>query len=149
MLRQWHEADFALPEGLDSSKNGWKSTQAASPSKGFRLSLSHTSILLTAKMVEYLGDKTGGWMTTITYDPASITADNLKQYDAIFLGSTTGAFLDEPHDEAATQPKGVVPLEGWERGPAVSPLCSTRYVSIRFVFFSVTTRKDPSGVNPT
>ena len=63
----------------------------------------HTSIPLAAKVVEYLGDKTGGWMTTITYDPASITADNLKQYDAIFLDNTTGAFLDEPHDEATTQ----------------------------------------------
>jgi type 1 glutamine amidotransferase len=63
----------------------------------------HTSIPLAAKMVEYLGDKTGAWMTTITYDPASITADNLKQYDAIFLDSTTGAFLDDPHDEATTQ----------------------------------------------
>jgi uncharacterized protein len=54
-------------------------------------------------MVEYLGDKTGAWMTTITYDPASITADNLKQYDAIFLDNTTGEFLDEPHDEATTR----------------------------------------------
>jgi uncharacterized protein len=63
----------------------------------------HTSIPLAAKMVEYLGDKTGAWMTTITYDPASITADNLKQYDAIFLDNTTGMFLDEPHDEATTQ----------------------------------------------
>ena len=63
----------------------------------------HSSIPLAAKMVEYLGDKTGAWMTTITYDPASITADNLKHYDAIFLDSTTGQFLDDPHDEAATQ----------------------------------------------
>ena len=38
----------------------------------------HTSIPLAAKMVEYLGDKTGAWMTTITYDPAAITADHLK-----------------------------------------------------------------------
>ncbi|HEX4750796.1 MAG TPA: ThuA domain-containing protein, partial [Bryobacteraceae bacterium] len=63
----------------------------------------HTSIPLAAKMVEYLGDKTGAWMTTITYDPAAINADNLKEYDAIFLDSTTGAFLDDPHDEATTQ----------------------------------------------
>ena len=32
----------------------------------------HTSIPLSAKMVEYLGDKTGAWMTTITYDAAAI-----------------------------------------------------------------------------
>jgi len=62
----------------------------------------HTSIPLAAKMVEYLGDKTGAWMTTITYDSAAITPENLKQYDAIFLASTTGEFLDDPHDKAAT-----------------------------------------------
>jgi uncharacterized protein len=63
----------------------------------------HTSIPLAAKMVEYLGDKTGAWMTTITYDPATITDENLKQYDAIFLDSTTGEFLDDPNDKAVTQ----------------------------------------------
>jgi type 1 glutamine amidotransferase len=62
----------------------------------------HTSIPLAAKMVEYLGDKTGAWMTTITYDAAAITPENLKQYDAIFLDSTTGAFLDDPNDKAAS-----------------------------------------------
>ncbi len=62
----------------------------------------HTSIPLAAKMVEYLGDRTGAWMTTITYDAAAITPENLKQYDAIFLDSTTGAFLDDPNDKAAT-----------------------------------------------
>ena len=62
----------------------------------------HTSIPLAAKMVEYLGDKTGAWMTTITYDAAAITPENLKQYDAIFLDSTTGEFLDDPGDKAVT-----------------------------------------------
>src|SRR3954453_10908362 len=63
----------------------------------------HTSIPLAAKMVEYLGDKTGAWMTTITYDSAAITAENLKQYDALFLDSTTGEFLDDPNDKVASQ----------------------------------------------
>jgi hypothetical protein len=54
-------------------------------------------------MVEYLGDKTGAWMTTITYDAAAITPENLKQYDAIFLDSTTSEFLDDPNDPAVTQ----------------------------------------------
>jgi type 1 glutamine amidotransferase len=62
----------------------------------------HTSIPLAAKMVEYIGDKTGAWMTTITYDSASINADNLKNYDAIFLDSTTGEFLDDPNDKAVS-----------------------------------------------
>ncbi len=63
----------------------------------------HTSIPLAAKMVEYLGDKTGAWMTTISYDPAAINTENLKQYDAIFLDSTTGEFLDDPQDKQATE----------------------------------------------
>ena len=63
----------------------------------------HTSIPLAAKMVEYLGDKTGAWMTTITYDSAAITPENLSHYDAIFLDSTTGQFLDDPNDQAVTE----------------------------------------------
>jgi uncharacterized protein len=63
----------------------------------------HTSIPLAAKMVEYLGDRTGAWMTTITYDAAAISPENLKQYDAVFLNNTTGEFLDDPNDKAATQ----------------------------------------------
>jgi len=62
----------------------------------------HTSIPLASKMVEYLGDKTGAWMTDITYDSAMITPENLKRYDAIFLDSTTGEFLDDPNDKAVT-----------------------------------------------
>ena len=63
----------------------------------------HTSIPLAAKMVEYLGDKTGAWMTTITYDPSTISAEHLGRYDALFLDSTTGEFLDDPQDKATSQ----------------------------------------------
>ncbi len=62
----------------------------------------HSSIPLAARTIEEMGKKTGAWSTTITYDPADITEANLKQYDAIFLASTTGAFLDDPNDAAAT-----------------------------------------------
>ena len=62
----------------------------------------HSSIPLAARTIEELGKKTGAWTTTITYDPADINEQNLKQYDAIFLASTTGAFLDDPNDAAAT-----------------------------------------------
>lgn len=62
----------------------------------------HSSIPLASKMVEYMGDKTGAWMTTITYDSAMITPENLKHYDALFLDSTTGEFLDDPNDKAAS-----------------------------------------------
>lgn len=62
----------------------------------------HSSIPLAAKTVEALGTKTGAWTTTITYDAADITADNLRQYDAVFLASTTGAFLDDPTNPTIT-----------------------------------------------
>jgi len=62
----------------------------------------HSSIPLAARTIEEMGKKYGAWSTTITYDPADINEANLKQYDAIFLASTTGAFLDEPSDAAAT-----------------------------------------------
>lgn len=63
----------------------------------------HSSIPLASKMVEYLGDKTGAWTTSITYDSSAITPENLKQYDAIFLDNTTGEFLDDPNDKAASE----------------------------------------------
>jgi type 1 glutamine amidotransferase len=62
----------------------------------------HSSIPLAGRTIEEIGKKTGAWTTTITYDPADINDANLKQYDAIFLASTTGAFLDDANDAAAT-----------------------------------------------
>lgn len=62
----------------------------------------HASIPLAAKTIEALGTRTGAWTTTISYNAADINTANLQQYDAIFLASTTGCFLDEPGDPAAT-----------------------------------------------
>jgi type 1 glutamine amidotransferase len=62
----------------------------------------HASIPLTARTIEALGQKTGAWTTVISYDAADITAANLQQYDALVLASTTGKFLDDPADAAAT-----------------------------------------------
>lgn len=62
----------------------------------------HTSIPIAARAVKEMGLKTGAWTTSITYDPADVNEENLAQYDAIFLASTTGAFLDDPDDAAAT-----------------------------------------------
>ena len=62
----------------------------------------HSSIPLAARTIEALGQKTGAWNTVITYDAADITEQNLQRYDAIFLASTTGLFLDDPADAAAT-----------------------------------------------
>src|SRR5690349_2520827 len=62
----------------------------------------HTPIPLVAKMIEAFGDRTKAWSTAVTFDPADINEQNLKQYDALVLNSTTGAFLDDPNDPAVT-----------------------------------------------
>jgi len=61
----------------------------------------HSSIPLTARTIEALGNKTGAWNTVISYSLADITAESLQGYDAIVLDSTTGAFLDDA-DATAT-----------------------------------------------
>ena len=62
----------------------------------------HTPIPLVARMIETFGNRTKAWSTTVTFDPADINAQNLKQYDALVLNSNSGAFLDDPNDQAAT-----------------------------------------------
>jgi len=69
-----------------------------SPSKGFV----HASIALQAATIKAIGDKLGTWSTTLSYNPSDINTENLKQYDAILLDNTTGCFLDQPGDKAAT-----------------------------------------------
>ena len=51
----------------------------------------HGSIPLGCETIKDLGEKTGAWTATISYDPAAF--DNLKDYDAVVLVSTTGHFL--------------------------------------------------------
>jgi type 1 glutamine amidotransferase len=69
-----------------------------SPAHGFV----HASIALQAATMKAIGDKLGTWSTTVSYNPNDINTENLKQYDAILLDSTTGCFLDQPNDKAAT-----------------------------------------------
>jgi type 1 glutamine amidotransferase len=61
----------------------------------------HGSIPLAAKTIEALGNKGNLWTTTVSYDPKDINTANLKQYDLIFLDSTTACFLDDA-DQAVT-----------------------------------------------
>jgi type 1 glutamine amidotransferase len=61
----------------------------------------HSCIPLAAKTIEALGEKTGAWTTTVSYDASVITTENLKQYDAVILNNTTGFFLDDA-DAAVT-----------------------------------------------
>jgi len=69
---------------------------------GKALGYVHSSIPLAARTIEEMGRKTGAWSTTVTYDPADINDENLARYDALFLASTSGPFLDDPEDAAVT-----------------------------------------------
>jgi type 1 glutamine amidotransferase len=80
----------------------------------------HSSIPLAATMMQEMGKKTGAWTATITYDASDINAENLKQYDLVFLDSTTGCFLDDPTDPAATQARRAALLDFIRGGKGIA-----------------------------
>ncbi len=80
----------------------------------------HSSIPLAARMVDEMGKKTGAWSTTITYEPADINAPNLKQYDLVYLDNTTGCFLDDPSDKAATDARRAALLDFIRSGKGIA-----------------------------
>ncbi len=82
----------------------------------------HSTIGLAAKTVEAMGKKTGAWSTVITYDPADINAQNLKQFDAIVLASTTGEFLDDPADPKATAARHAAFLDFIRSGKGIAAI---------------------------
>lgn len=102
----------------------------------------HSSIPLAAETVKAMGAKTGAYTATITFDTADVNTANLAQYDAIFLDSTTLAFLDDPKDAVVTEArkaallafvrggKGLIGIHGAgdayhtvpERGSAAQPV---------------------------
>jgi type 1 glutamine amidotransferase len=90
------------------------------PSSGYQ----HSSIPLAAKLIEELGRKTGAWTSDTAWDLSAITAENLAQYDAIFLSSTTGAFLDDP-DLAATEARRKALLDFIRNGKGIAGVHAT------------------------
>jgi uncharacterized protein len=88
----------ALPESAPAAPRRPRRVLVLAKAAGFV----HSSIPLATRTIEALGQRTGAWTTVITYSAADITAANLEQYDAIFLASTTGSFLDDPADQTAT-----------------------------------------------
>jgi type 1 glutamine amidotransferase len=88
----------ALPESAPATPKQPRTVLVLARAAGFV----HSSIPLAARTIEALGQKTGAWTTVITYGAADITEQNLQRYDAIFLASTTGLFLDDAADQAVT-----------------------------------------------
>jgi type 1 glutamine amidotransferase len=83
----------ALPDKAPATPMQPRRILVLGTSRGFQ----HSSIPLAARMVEEMGKKTGAWTTDVTYSAAAINAETLKNYDLVFLSSTTGTFLDEPN----------------------------------------------------
>jgi type 1 glutamine amidotransferase len=108
-LPRLHQNQTPKPEDVQAMRAALPDKAPAKPRRprrvlvlGRAMGYVHSSIPLAARTVEEMGKKTGAWSTTITYDAADINAKNLAAYDAVFLASTTGAFLDDPNDAAAT-----------------------------------------------
>ena len=104
----------ACPDDVTKMMAALPATAPAKPAKprkvlvlGNARGYVHGSIPLAGKTIEELGKKTGAWTTTITYDPADINTKNLEQYDALFLSSTTGCFLDAKTTEPAASKEEV------------------------------------------
>lgn len=88
----------ALPESAPAKPAKARKVLVLNKCAGFV----HSCIPLAAKTIEAMGAKTGAYTATVSYEADVITADNLKQYDAVFLNNTTGFFLDDPSDAKVT-----------------------------------------------
>ncbi|HZZ71934.1 MAG TPA: ThuA domain-containing protein [Pirellulales bacterium] len=85
---QVEKMEKALPESAPAKPKEPRKILVYTHASGFV----HSSIALGAKTFEKLGEKTGAWkVTKVSDDPAVF--DDLKDYDAIVLESTTGDFL--------------------------------------------------------
>jgi uncharacterized protein len=99
----------ACPEHVDAMMAALPTKAPATPKRPRKILVLakatgyvHSSIPLAARTIEEMGNKTGAWTATTAWESDVITAENLKQYDAILLDSTTGTFLDDPKDPAVT-----------------------------------------------
>jgi hypothetical protein len=106
----------ALPESAPAAPRQPRTVLVLAKAAGFV----HSSIPLAARTIEALGQKTGAWNTVITYSAADINEQNLQRYDAIFLASTTGSFLDDPADQTATAARRKALLEFVRGGKGIA-----------------------------
>ena len=120
---------IACPEDVDKMTAALPDKAAAKPARPRKVLVLaraagyvHSSIPLAAKTIEALGAKTGAWSAVVTYDAADIDAEHLKQYDAIFLDNTTGCFLDDPRDSAATAARRAALLEFVRSGKGIAAI---------------------------
>jgi len=61
----------------------------------------HASIPHGNLAAQLMGEKTGAFTATLSSEPGAITAENLRQYDAVYLNNTVGDVFDTPDMRAA------------------------------------------------
>ncbi len=81
--------EAALPEKAPATPKKPRKVLVFTKATGFV----HSSIPVAAKTFELMGKKTGAYETVITDDPEAFAADNLKNFDAIVMASTTGSLF--------------------------------------------------------
>ena len=82
----------ALPDKAPATPAKPRKLLVFTRAKGFV----HGSIPVAAKAFELMGEKTGAFETVSTDDLAALEADNLKQFDAVMMDSTTGQIFGPP-----------------------------------------------------
>ncbi len=81
--------ESALPEKAPADAKQKRKVLVYGNANGFV----HSSIPLGEQTIVELGEKTGAYTATINNEPAAFDTDNLKDFDAVVLVSTTGHFL--------------------------------------------------------
>ena len=81
--------EAALPEKAPAAAKKSRKVLIYTKATGFV----HSSIPVAAKTFELMGKKTGAFEATITDDSEAFAADNLKNYDAVLMASTTGSLF--------------------------------------------------------
>jgi type 1 glutamine amidotransferase len=79
----------ALPEKAPAAPKQPRKVLIYTKATGFV----HSSIPVGAKAFELMGQKTGAFTAVVSDDPESFDPDNLKQFDAILMLSTTGSLF--------------------------------------------------------
>lgn len=83
------KVDAALPEKAPAKPAKARKVLVYGNAEGFV----HGSIPTGQYAVAKMGEKTGAYTAVVSNDPAMFDADNLKQFDAVVLVSTTGHFM--------------------------------------------------------
>jgi hypothetical protein len=82
----------ALPDKAPATPAQPRKLLVFTRAKGFV----HGSIPVAAKAFELMGEKTGAFETVVSDDLSALEADNLKQFDAVMMDSTTGQIFGPP-----------------------------------------------------